>query len=47
MYSSAADGHQKATGAAALVVVEAKSCVWEEFGEVMEKNLFEVGVKGW
>lgn len=43
----AADRYRLARRAKARTVVEAKTCVWEEFGEAMEKDFQLVSTKFW
>ncbi len=43
----AANGYQEASRAAASVVAEAKTRVWEEFGEGMEKDFRLASRKFW
>jgi len=42
-----ADGYKEARRAAASVVAEAKTRVWEEFGEAVEKDFRSASRKFW
>ena len=43
----AADGYRQAKRAAARVVAEAKTLVWEKFGEAMEEDYRSASKKFW
>ncbi len=43
----AANGYREARRATALVVMEAKTWLWEEFGEAMEKDFWLASRKFW